>query len=79
MGNSVLIGSPYSTNGSPELTEEDEDRKEDRKRRMSLEDIIPTPGTSQVVQWLGIHLPMQGVRVQSLVKELRSHMSVAKK
>ena len=46
---------------------------------MSLEDIIPTPGTSQVVQWLGIHLPMQGVRVQSLVKELRSHMSVAKK
>ena len=73
-----LPESEANTEG-PELTEEDEDRKEDRKRRMSLEDIIPTPGTSQVVQWLGIHLPMQGVRVQSLVKELRSHMSVAKK
>ena len=38
-----------------------------------------SPGTALVVQWLGIHLPMQGVRVQSLVKELRSHMYVAKK
>ena len=27
----------------PELTEEDENRKEDRKKRMSLDDIIPTP------------------------------------
>ena len=29
----------------------------------------PTEGTSLVVQWLRIHLPMQGTRVQSLVQE----------
>ena len=27
-----------------------------------------------VVQWLRLHLPMQGVRVRSLVGELKSHM-----
>ena len=32
------------------------------------------PGTSLAVQRLRLHLPMQGVRVQSLVRELRSHM-----
>ena len=31
-------------------------------------------GTSLVVQWLRILLPMQGMQVQSLVGELRSHM-----
>ena len=31
-------------------------------------------GTSLVVQWLRIHLAMQGTKVQSLVEELRSHM-----
>ena len=31
-------------------------------------------GTSLVVQWIRLHLPMQGVRVQSLVGELRSHV-----
>ena len=30
--------------------------------------------TSLVVQWLRLHLPMQGVRVQYLVRKLRSHM-----
>ena len=30
--------------------------------------------TSLVVQWLRIHLPMQGTRVVSLVKDLTSHM-----
>ena len=33
-----------------------------------------TPGTCLVVQWVGLHLPMQRVRVQSLVRELGSHM-----
>ena len=33
-----------------------------------------TYGTSLVVQWLGLHLPMQGVWVQFLVRELRSQM-----
>ena len=31
-------------------------------------------GTSLVVQWLRIHLPVQGMQVPSLVRELRSHM-----
>ena len=31
-------------------------------------------GTSLVVQWLRIHLPMQGTGVRSMVGELRSHM-----
>ena len=31
-------------------------------------------GTSLVVQWLRLRLPKHGVWVQSLVKELRSHM-----
>ena len=33
-----------------------------------------------MVQWLRLHLPMQGEQVQSLARELRSHMlcSVAK-
>ena len=37
-------------------------------------------GTSPMVQWLRLHLPMQGSRVQSLAGELRSYMpsSVAK-
>ena len=30
-------------------------------------------GTSLVVQWLRICLPMQGIQVQSVVRELRSH------
>ena len=35
-------------------------------------DRADTPETSLVVQWGGIRLPMQGTRVQSLVRELRS-------
>ena len=31
-------------------------------------------GTSLVVQWLGTRLAMQGIRVLSLLRELRSHM-----
>ena len=31
-------------------------------------------GTSLAVQWLKFHLPLQGVRVRSLVGERRSHM-----
>ena len=32
-------------------------------------------GTSLVAQWLRIHLPMQGMKVRSLVGELRCHMA----
>ena len=35
--------------------------------------------TSLVVQWLRLHLPVQGVQVQSLVGELRSHMPQGQK
>ena len=35
---------------------------------------INAQGTFQAVQWLRLHLPMQGVRVRSLVWKLRSHM-----
>ena len=31
-------------------------------------------GTSRMVQWLRSHLPIQGLRVQSLARELRSHV-----
>ena len=31
-------------------------------------------GTSPVVLWLRLHLSMQGVQVQFLVRELRAHM-----
>ena len=31
-------------------------------------------GIFLVVQWLRIYLPMQGTRVRSLVRELRSHI-----
>ena len=33
-----------------------------------------TMGTSLAVQWLILHLPIQGVQVQFLVEKLRSHM-----
>ena len=36
-------------------------------------------GTSLLVQWLRLHLPMQGVQVQSLARELGSHMPCSQK
>ena len=36
--------------------------------------VIQILGTSLVVQWLRLRLPVQPVRVRSLVGELRSHM-----
>ena len=41
--------------------------KQKKKKKRSQE-------TSLVVQWLRIRLAMQGTWVQSLVRELRSHM-----
>ena len=35
---------------------------------------MPQYGASLVVKWLRLLLPMQGVQVRSLVRELRSHM-----
>ena len=39
----------------------------------------PSQGTPVVVQWLRLHLPMQGVWVQSLVRELRSRLPCGQK
>ena len=36
-------------------------------------------GTSLVVQWLRLHIPMQEVGVRSLVRQLRSHMRQGQK
>ena len=36
--------------------------------------LLKEAGTSLVVQWLRLHLPMQRVWVQSLLRELRLHM-----
>ena len=48
------------------------------KIHQNLKD-IDTLVTSLAVQWLRLRLPMQGVQVQSLVKELRSHMPLGQK
>ena len=40
---------------------------------------IKIKGTSLSVHWLRLHLPMQEVWVQSLVEELRSHMTQGQK
>ena len=38
-----------------------------------------TCGDSLVVQWLRLCLPMQGVQVRTLIRELRSHMPYGQK
>ena len=48
----------------------DENPSKDLKQRMTSMHLE----ISLVVQWLGICLPVQGMRLQSLVGELRSHM-----
>ena len=48
------------------------------KQRDLLEKLVNT-GTSLVVCWLRLCLPMQGVQVRFLVGKLRSHMPVAPK
>ena len=36
-------------------------------------------GTSLVVLWLRLHLPVRGVQIQSLIGELKSHMTCDQK
>ncbi|KAJ8776608.1 hypothetical protein J1605_015197 [Eschrichtius robustus] len=38
-------------------------------RSFEVLSLIPFLGTSLVVQWLGIHLSMQGTQVRALVRE----------
>ena len=49
--------------------------------KVNLIQTVRLLGTCLVGQWLRLHAPMQGVQVQSLVRELRYHMqhSIAKK
>ena len=49
------------------------------QRKWGERPINANPGTSLVVQWLRPYLPMQGVWVQSLFRELRSHISCSQK
>ena len=42
---------------------------------MDCDDTEMKDETSLVVHWLGSHLPTQGTRAQSLVREQRSHMA----
>ena len=56
--NLFVLNSNYISNCSRSIR--DEEKKNDI-------------GTSLMVQWLRIHLPMQGTRVQFLVRELGSH------
>ena len=50
---------------------------EDREPKMPV--LQTRRGTSLAVQWLRLHLPMQGLWVRSLVGELRSHMTYDEK
>ena len=45
-----------------------------RKGSLVISSSMANAGTSLAIQWLRLRLPMQGVRVWSLVGELRSHM-----
>jgi len=46
-----------------------------REHLVADNQVINRPwGTLLVVQWLKIHLPMQGMQIRILVQELRSHM-----
>ena len=42
--------------------------------KVNLIQTVRLLGTCLVVQWLRLHAPVQGVQVQSLVRELRYHM-----
>ena len=47
-------------------------------RYVQREDCVKTQGgITLLVQWLRIHLQMQGMRVLSLVRELRSHVQLS--
>ena len=50
----------------------------EEKKIIQNAQLKPEEGTSLVVQWLRICLPMQGTQVRSLFGELRSHMPQGK-
>ena len=63
----------YTENYKTQMKEIEEDTKKWKDIQCSWNKRINI-GTSLVVQLLRLRLTMQGVRVQSLVGELRSHM-----
>ena len=54
-------------------------RQQQRGPKTFIRDKNNQVGTSPVVQWLRLCLPMKGVQVQSLVRELRYHMPQGQK
>ena len=54
-------------------------RKMSAKPQLRNMILIQNAGTCLAVQWLRLHLPMQGAQVQSLVGEVRSHMPHSQK
>ena len=51
----------------------------EKKTNLIATNIVKNHGTSPVVQWLRIHLVIQETQVQSLFRELRSHMLCSSK
>ena len=68
---SLMLKLPSNSNMQPGLNTS-VNKEGRRKYKESL-------GTSLAVQWLRRRLPMQGVRVRSLVRELRSHIPCGQK
>ena len=53
--------------------------EKEKKTNLIATNIVKNHGTSPVVQWLRIHLVIQETQVQSLFRELRSHMLCSSK
>ena len=63
----VLVSKSVENSSGARIRQMQSQGSSRNKNKMNL-------GTSLVVQWLRICLPMQGTQVQSQVGELRSHM-----
>ena len=53
-----------------------EDRGHGGRKQQDSQSLLKGDWTSLAIQWLGLSLPLQGTRVWSLVRELRSHKLV---
>ena len=75
-GESTLdyLGGPNLITGVLCLRSEGDVKIEEGQEKWNFAGFKDRGGTSLLVQWLRPHLPMQGVWVRSLVRELRFHM-----
>ena len=76
---SVLLASAPQTGAISPFLKEMEAHWLKKKLFVEVSYMYRKVGTSLAVQWLKHGLPTQVVRVQSLVRELRSHMSCSQK